>query len=157
LRVGVVDEFAEDPDKQLRVKVRLAGVDAKEKSVWARLAAPDAGKSRGWFFRPEAGDEVVVGFFADDPRQPVILGSLFGPKNTPPEAGGQPTKENAARVLVSRTGSMLGFIDDKKGSAFLETAGGARVLLDDSATSLVLRDQSGNEIAMTEDGIRIKT
>ena len=54
--------------------------------LWARLASPDAGKERGFFFRPEPGDEVVVGFLNDDPRQPVILGALYSSKNAPPRA-----------------------------------------------------------------------
>ena len=85
LHIGIVDKFDEDPDKQFRVKVILPGIDEMAGSVWARLAAPDAGKNRGWFFRPETGDEVVVGFFNNDPRQPVILGGMFSPKNARPD------------------------------------------------------------------------
>ena len=157
LQIGVVDKFEKDPDEQLRVKVNLPGIDAKTGVVWARLAAPDAGKNRGWFFRPEPGDEVVVGFFNNDPRQAVILGGLHGPKNTPPENFSELTQENKTKVLVTKTGTIFGFMDDKKGSVFIETAGGARVLLDDSAKSLELIDQNGNELKMDKDGIKIKT
>jgi Rhs element Vgr protein len=157
LHVGVVDKFEDDPAKELRVKVILPGIDATTGSVWARLASPDAGKNRGWFFRPEPGDEVVVGFFNDDPRQPVILGAMFSSKNTPPEDYATPTKENKTRVLASRTGSLLGFIDDKKGSVFVETAAGARILLDDSAKSVQVLDQNGNELKMDSNGIQLKT
>jgi len=157
LHIGVVDKFEEDPDKEFRVKLILPGIDPKAGSVWARLAAPDAGKNRGWFFRPEQGDEVVVGFFNDDPRQPVILGGLFGSKNIPPEDFSQLSKENKTKVIVTKTGTVIGFIDDKKGSVFIETKEGARVLLDDSAKSLELSDQNGNELKMTKDGITLKT
>ncbi len=157
LHIGVVDKFEEDPDKQFRVKVILPGIDEKTGAVWARLAAPDAGKNRGWFFRPETGDEVVVGFFNQDPRQPVILGGLFSPKNTPPKNASEITKENTTKAIVTKTGSMIGFIDDKKGSIFIETAEGARILLDDSAKSLELIDQNGNEFKMDDSGITIKT
>jgi uncharacterized protein involved in type VI secretion and phage assembly len=157
LHIGVVDKFEKDPDDQLRVKVNLPGIDAKTGVVWARLAAPDAGKNRGWFFRPEPGDEVVVGFFNNDPRQAVILGGLHGPKNVPPENFSEITQDNKTKVIVTKTGTIFGFIDDKKGSVFLETAGGARVLLDDSAKSLELTDQNGNELKMNKDGISIKT
>jgi uncharacterized protein involved in type VI secretion and phage assembly len=137
--------------------VILPGIDEKTGAVWARLAAPDAGKNRGWFFRPETGDEVVVGFFNQDPRQPVILGGLFSPKNTPPENASEITKENTTKAIVTKTGSMIGFIDDKKGSIFIETAEGTRILLDDSAKSLELIDQNGNEFKMDDSGITIKT
>ena len=38
-----------------------------EQGVWARVATLDAGNDRGTFFRPEVDDEVVLGFFHDDP------------------------------------------------------------------------------------------
>ncbi len=157
LHVGKVDTFKEDSEKELRVKVLLPGVDATTGSVWARLASPDAGKNRGWFFRPEQGDEVVVGFFNDDPRQAVILGSMFSSSNTPPQDLAAPTQANKKRVLVSKTGSRLGFIDDEKGSVFIETAGGAQILLDDSAKSVEVKDQNGNVLKMNSNGIQLKT
>lgn len=157
LHIAMVDKFEEDPDKQFRVKVILPGINEKTGSVWARLAAPDAGKNRGWFFRPETGDEVVVGFFNNDPRQPVILGSMYSPKNIPPENFSEISKDNKTKAIVTKTGSVIGFMDDKKGSVFIETAEGARVLLDDSAKSMELMDQNGNEITMDKNGITIKT
>ncbi len=157
LHIGVVDKFEADPDKQFRVKVILPGIDELSGSVWARLSTPDAGMNRGWVFRPETGDEVVVGFFNSDPRQPVILGGMFGPKNTPPENFSDITRENRNRVMVSKTGSVIGFMDDQKGSVFIETAEGARVLLDDSEKSMELSDQNGNKIRMDHNGITLKT
>ena len=52
-------------------------------------------------FRPEQGDEVVVGFVNDDTRQAVILGALFSAKNTLPEAVGNVTKENSTKAMVT--------------------------------------------------------
>ena len=49
------------------------------------LATLDAGKERGTFFRPEIGDEVVVGFLNDDPRHPVILGMCHSSAKPAPE------------------------------------------------------------------------
>jgi uncharacterized protein involved in type VI secretion and phage assembly len=156
LHIGKVDTFKEDPKKELRVKVILPGIDATTGSVWARLASPDAGKNRGWFFRPEQGDEVVVGFFNDDPRQAVILGAMFSSKNTPPQDLATPTQENKESALVSKTGSRFGFTDDEKGSVFIKTAGGARILLDDTAKLVSVQDQNGNELKMDSNGILLK-
>ena len=36
----------------------------------------DAGENRGSFWRPEIGDEVVLGFLNSDPRDAIILGML---------------------------------------------------------------------------------
>ena len=96
------------------LKVLLPGIDAKKGTIWARLASPDAGNERGFFFRPEPGDEVVVGFFNDDPRQAVILGAVYGAKNKPPRSLGKPTKENKDKSDRLQKSAMIGFLDDEK-------------------------------------------
>jgi Rhs element Vgr protein len=157
LHVGIVAAFEEDPDKLFRLKVILPAIDAEQGAVWARLASGDAGDKRGWFSRPEAGDEVVVGFFNSDPRQPVVLGSLFSPKNVPAAKYSAITDKNTMKVLVTKSGTAAGFIDDDKGSVFIETAGGGKVLVDDKEKSIALTDQNGNTITMDKDGITIKS
>jgi Rhs element Vgr protein len=157
LQIGVVDKFEADPDKEYRVKVLLPGIDAKTGVVWARLAAPDAGKNRGWFFRPEEGDEVVLGFFNDDPRQAVILGGLYSSKNTPPEKFSSLEEKNLKKALVTKKGTTFGFVDDDKAQVFIETAGGAKLVIDDDKKSIALVDQNGNELTMDDKGITLKT
>ena len=156
LQIGVVDKFAEDPDKEFRVKVILPGIDEKTGAVWARLATPDAGKERGYFFRPEPGDEVVVGFFNDDPRQAVVLGALYGSKNVPPKKM-KLTKDNLDKGIVSNKGITLGFTDDKKPSFFVETPGSNKLIIDDNDQKIQISDQHGNSITMSKDGIEIKS
>lgn len=156
LHVGIVDAFEDDPDKQLRVKVRLPGLGEKAASVWARLSAPDAGKERGWFFRPEPEDEVVVGFFNGDPRQPVILGSMFGPTNIPPSDYAETSEENKTKALVTKTGTVIGFVDGDKGSVFIETKDGRKFVLDDDQELIKLSDEAGNELTMDDQGVTMK-
>ena len=157
LQIGVVDKFVEDPDKELRVKVVLPGIGAKTEALWARLAAPDAGKDRGCFFRPEEGDEVVVGFFNQDPRQPVILGALYGSKNTAPQDCAEITKDNLKKGFVTRAGTKILFSDDKKASLALETASENRLRLDDDQETIEISDQHGNKITLDKDGITIES
>ena len=157
LQIGVVDKFEEDPDKEFRVKVILPGIDETKGAVWARLASPQAGKERGYFFRPETGDEVVVGFFNDDPRQAVILGAMFGSKNTPPKDLSTLTKDNIDKGIVTKTGSIIHFIDDKKAAILIATPKLNKVLLDDDNEMVEITDQHGNAITMNKDGIQIKS
>ena len=100
LQVGIVTELAGDPGKEhrIRVKVPLAGMD--EQGVWARVATLDAGDQRGTVFRPEKDDEVVLGFFHDDPAQPVVLGMLHSSAKAPPI---EPTDDNDEKGYVSRS------------------------------------------------------
>ena len=53
---------------------------SKAMGVWARMAHVYATEDCGFVFYPEVGDEVVLGFFDDDPTYPVILGSLYSSK-----------------------------------------------------------------------------
>lgn len=110
LQIGTVESILEDPGKEFRVKVKLLGLNQADNMLWARLALPDAGKKRGFNFLPEKDDEVVVGFLNGDPRQPIILGSLFS-SGLPPQFPAK--KENNIKGIVSRTGVGM-VIDDKE-------------------------------------------
>lgn len=157
LHIGIVDKFEADPDKELRVKVILPAIDEKTGAIWARLASPDAGKDRGYFFRPEPGDEVIVGFFNNDPRQPVILGAMYGSKNAAPKDLGRLSEKNLNKAIVTKQGTTIGFIDNEKASVFIETKNKNKLLFDDNAGSIQLSDQHGNSITMDKNGIAIKS
>ena len=157
LQIGVVGGFEEDPDGELRVRVMLPTVNPNNGLLWARLAVPDAGKERGYFFRPEPEDEVVVGFLNNDPRHPVILGGLYGSKNTPAAAMGDPSDKNDKKGIVTKKGTTIGFVDGDKASVFIETPNKNKLLFDDDAESVTLSDQHGNEIVLNKDGIVLKS
>jgi Rhs element Vgr protein len=156
LQIGIVTSL-DDPDKESRVKVILPGIDETKGEVWARLAAPDAGKGRGFFFRPEKGDEVIVGFFNDDPRQAVILGAMYSSKNTPPNGLDKDSKKNVDKGIVSRGGTSLTFSDKDKPSVVLQTPAANKITLDDDGQLIEIKDQHGNTITMSKDGITIKS
>jgi len=157
LQIGIVADFEADPAKEYRVKVILPGIDEKLGAVWARLATPDAGLERGFFFMPEKGDEVVVGFFNDDPRQPVILGAMFSSKNKLPAAIPPPDKDNKMKGIVTKQGSQFIFLDDKKSEILIQTPEENYIGISDDQQGIFLVDQHGNEITMNKDGITIKS
>lgn len=97
---------------------------------------------------------MVVGFFNDDPRQPVILGALYSSKNKPPE---QPSKDNIKKLIITKKGTTIGFIDDKKAAVFIETPEHNKILLDDDSKKIHISDQHGNTITMDANGIVIKS
>jgi Rhs element Vgr protein len=155
LQIGIVNGFEEDPAKEMRVKIMLPGMGSEAGTLWARLAALDAGKNRGVFFFPEPGDEVVVGFFNEDPRQPVILGGLYSSKNGAPSDLAPPTKDNLKKGIVTKGGTKIVWTDDKKPSVSIETKGKQRIFLDDDSEVLELSDKHGNKITMAKDGIKV--
>lgn len=155
LHIGIVAEFEEDPDHELRVKVLLPGIGEAADAIWARLASPDAGNGRGVFFRPETGDEVVVGFFNDDPRQAVILGSMYSSANPPGNDWSEIDEDNFKKGFTTKAGIKIEFIDEEKPKLRIETASANAILLDDDAESIEVADQHGNTIVMNSDGITI--
>ena len=92
----------------LKIKVPALGVDT---TIWARMAFPEAGNTRGFYAWPKTNDEVVLGYFNDDPRQPVILGSLYSSTNTPPLA---PNTTNLVKGWVSQLGMYIKFDDTNR-------------------------------------------
>ena len=150
LQVGVVTSN-EDPDSEHRVRVKLPLVDDADDGIWARVASLDAGDDRGFFFRPEIGDEVVLGFFDDDPRRAVMLGMLHSSAKAAPLTG---SDDNHEKVYQSRSKMKLSFNDDTKVMT-LETPAGNKMTMSEEDKGITIEDQNGNKIEMTADGITI--
>ncbi|NRB52993.1 MAG: type VI secretion system tip protein VgrG [Saprospiraceae bacterium] len=111
LQVGKVKQIYEDPDGEFRVLVTLPLIQSGDEGVWARLATFYATAESGAFFYPEVDDEVVVGFFNDDPRYPVILGSMYSSSRTAPET---PDENNSMKALVTKSKMKITFDEEKK-------------------------------------------
>ncbi|MEZ4382392.1 MAG: phage baseplate assembly protein V [Nannocystaceae bacterium] len=153
LQIGVIAAFEEDPTGAFRVRVLVPGIDAAEGVVWARLTAPDAGSERGYVFFPEVGDEVVVGFLGGDPRQAVVLGSLFSKKNIPPVAAID--ADNALRGIVSKSGIAIALIDGDAPVVSITTPGGHKLTMSEDKGSIEIVDLNGNSIALDDKGITL--
>ena len=152
LSVGVVTALEGDPGEAFRIAVRLPLV-SEAGELWARLATLDAGDGRGSVFRPEVGDEVVVGFLGGDPRQPVVLGALHGPAKAPPI---DPSDDNHEKGFVTRGGHKI-TVDDDAGVVTVATEGGQTVTLSDDAEAVTLADAHGNVLVLDADGIRLES
>ncbi len=152
LQIGVVVSN-EDPDGEHRVRVKMPLVNPDEDGTWARVSSMDAGDDRGFFFRPEIGDEVILGFLNDDPRQAVILGMLHSSAKAAPLEG---SDDNHQKVYQSRSKMKL-FFDDEKKVIQLETPAGNKFSLSEEDKAIKLEDQNGNKITMDADGIKIES
>jgi Rhs element Vgr protein len=153
LQIGVVTQLESDPDGEDRVLVRMPIVDPEEEGIWARMASPDAGQNRGIFFRPEIGDEVVLGFLNGDPRDPVILGMLHSSAKPAPLTAAD---DNHEKGLVTRSEIKLVFNDDEI-SVKLETPNGNTLTVSDQEGAILLEDENGNKITMNADGITLES
>ena len=153
LQIGVVTNIHEDPDGENRIRVKLPILDNENDGVWARLTSPDAADSRGWFCLPEVGDEVIVGFLNDDPRDPVILGSVYSSAKPPPLTA---EEENKEKGYFSKS-EMKFVFDDDKVSVTTETPGGNKIILSEDEGSILIEDENGNKMEMTSDGISMES
>jgi Rhs element Vgr protein len=153
LQIGVVTNIHEDPDGENRIRVKLPILDNENDGVWARLSSIDAGDTRGFYCLPEVGDEVIVGFLNDDPRDPVILGSLYSSAKPPPIS---PEEENKEKGYFSKS-EMKFVFDDDKVSVTTETPGGNKIILSEDEGSILIEDENGNKIEMTSDGINMES
>lgn len=152
LQTGIVQQVAEDPTGGARVLVNLPllrQTDGSTHGVWARVATFYASKEFGALFYPEVDDEVILGFMNEDPRFPVILGSVYSAAQTPPHTL---TEDNAVKMLRTRSGLQIAF-DDAEGILQLTTPGGCSIEMNDSARRLTLGDAHGNQGVFSSEGI----
>ena len=153
LQVGVVMKLDEDPCEQSRVQVKLPILQAETEGVWARLANFHASNAIGAFFVPEIGDEVILGYLNNDPSNPVVLGSLYGPKNKPPH---ELTAENNTKAIVTRSELKIEFDEDKKITTII-TPGENKLVVNDDEKSILMQDQNDNKVELSPDGIVLDT
>jgi len=153
LYVGIVKKLNEDPDSQYRIQVTIPILQDSSDGVWARLSGMYASKGFGAFFIPEVGDEVVLGFFNNDPSHPVVLGSLYSSGRKPAY---ELEAENNSKALVTRSELKLEFDDDKK-IVTVTTPGKNKIVLNDDEKSILLQDQNSNKVTLNDSGIQLQS
>jgi Rhs element Vgr protein len=151
LHIGVVMKLDEDPEGEQRIQVQMPYLQVETPGIWARLAQGHASSGFGHFFVPEVGDEVVLGFFNDDPGHPVILGSLYSSSRTPPYT---PEAENNTKAVVTRCLHRIEF-NEKDKIITIVTPSKNTLVLDDKDQSVLLKDQNGNSIKLSSAGIAL--
>lgn len=153
LQTGIVKQIYEDPDNQFRVQVTIPILADDANQVWARLATFYTGNGFGAYFMPEVGDEVILGFMNDDPRFPVILGSVYSSSIPAPET---PEENNYIKTLVTQSKLQLKFDDENKVVTIL-TPGGNTLVISDEDKGITLTDQNSNKIQMNDSGVTIES
>ncbi len=153
LQVGVVTTLEDDPDGEDRIQVRIPVIHKSDEGAWYRVSTLDAGKERGSFFRPEIGDEVIVGFINNDPRHGVVLGMCNSSDKPAPLTA---KDDNHEKGFQTRSKMKMIFNDDKK-SFTLETPAGNKFIISEDEKKIHFEDQNGNKITMNEDGIKIES
>lgn len=151
LHIGKVMKLDGDPLQQNRIQVKIPVLQTETEGIWARLSQFYGTNASGSFFIPEIDDEVIIGYFNNDPTQPVVLGSLYSSKFKPPY---DITKENYKKAIVSKEKLTLEFDDENK-IITIKTPGNNSVVIDDDQKSITISDQNKNTVCLSDSGISI--
>ncbi len=151
LQIGIVTKLDGDPDGQNRIQVKVPLLQAETIGVWARLATFYASSGFGEFFIPEIDDEVILGYLNNDPAHPVILGSVYSAKHTPPY---ELAADNNIKAVVTRSDLKLEFDDENK-VITVTTPAGNKLIISDQDKSILIQDQTDNKIELSTSGITI--
>jgi uncharacterized protein involved in type VI secretion and phage assembly len=89
----------------------------------------------------------------DDPRNPIILGSLYGPTRAPAYP---PDKENHKKAIVTRAKLEMTY-DDKDKIIEIKTPGGHSIQLNDKTGEIKIRDSNSNSVTLAGSGITIES
>ncbi|CAM1358311.1 type VI secretion system tip protein VgrG [Tenacibaculum xiamenense] len=153
LQIGIVSQLEEDPDGEERILVQIPIINNEEQGIWCRLALLDAGENRGTVFRPEIGDEVIIGFINQDPNNGVVLGMLHSSAKPSPISA---SDDNHEKGIVTRSDMRVVFDDDKK-SINISTPAGKIITLDEDAGTIVVEDDNSNKITIDSSGILMES
>ncbi len=117
-----------DPKKLGRVRVLFDW--GSQPTPWLRVVWPHAGKDRGFYFVPEIGDEVMVGFEMGHEAFPYVLGSLYNGKN-----------------------AQTGQYEEKDKHKVIRTISGNEILFDDHGRLVVKNGKNSMELNCKDDGV----
>ncbi len=153
LHVGIVTQLEADPNGEERILVKIPIINNEEQGIWCRVASPDAGDNRGFYFRPEIEDEVIIGFINEDPNNAVVLGTLYSSGKPSPIIA---SDDNHQKGIVTRS-EMKVLFDDEKKSIAIETPAGKKITLDEDKGVIIIEDENSNVITIDSKGIKLES
>ncbi|HLP95643.1 MAG TPA: phage baseplate assembly protein V [Saprospiraceae bacterium] len=153
LQTGRVKQMDQDPEGEYRILVEVPAFDPTGEGIWARMVQSFVGNQAGSYFLPDPGSEVILSFFNNDPRYPVILGSCYSSQNPAPF---EPRSENHIKGLVTKNHLSLSF-DDEHHIVTIQTPAGNKFSLSETDQSVLIQDQNGQRVIMNQDGIQLNS
>jgi uncharacterized protein involved in type VI secretion and phage assembly len=153
LHRGKVTQLDGDPLGENRIQVEIPILNGSDNMVWARLANLLGSNIYGTHLLPEVGDEVVLGFFNNDPCQAVILGSLCNRKQKPLF---DIIKGNDTTTIQTKSEIKMVFDEGKK-CFTIETPDKNMLTVSYNTKGITLVDQNKNKIVMDSKGITVES
>jgi len=139
---GLVTAKVKDRNSLGQVLLTFPWLTGKNDSYWAPVATMMGGNSRGSWFMPEKGDDVLVAFEHGDFDRPHVVGFMWNGQAKPPRLDPGGDADPQRRILYSVNGHMIEIYDPDVGS-------------DGDKGYIRLRDGYGSEIVMQDSEVRI--
>ncbi|SMO72628.1 Rhs element Vgr protein [Chryseobacterium rhizoplanae] len=115
-----------DPLGMGRVRVQFPWQENKgTSSPWLRLLQPHGGDGKGFYFVPEKGEEISVGFESNNAEKPYVMGTHYNGS----EKSGYQTENNSKKIIQTRSGNRIE-MDDEAGSITIRDAGNNTIVMD---------------------------
>lgn len=127
-----------DDKKQGRIKVRFDWQQDGKTTNWIRVQTPDAGISdkvpgnRGFVCIPEENDQVMVSYEHGNPDRPFVSGSMFHADSGKGGGDGNKTKS-----IMTRSGISV-IMDDSTGSVLIVDQTGENLIVIDGKDSITI-------------------
>ncbi|MFT6065410.1 MAG: phage protein D/phage baseplate assembly protein gpV [Paraglaciecola sp.] len=151
VHIGVVKKIDADPLNEGRIQVLIPALKSTGNGIWAKLSHFYISSKAGSFFIPEIDSQVVVSFISNDPRHPIVLGSLYTKANEPYT---KLKKDNALKAFVSKSKLTLEF-DDKDKIITISTPKENSIVISEKAKGIIITDQNKNIVKMSDKGIEL--
>ena len=95
-----------DPEKLGRVRLEFIWQPPKIWTPWVRIAQPHGGINKGFYYIPEKGEEVMVGFVHGNAEKPYVIGTLYNGIDCP-DKGKWYTASNDVKAIRTRNGHTI--------------------------------------------------
>ncbi len=110
-RAKVIDN--NDSEHLGRIRVQFLWQEMQDASLitpWIRITQPHGGNDKGFYFIPEIGEEVMVGFEMGNAEKPYAIGTLYHGKQRP--GGNWPDDTNDIKAIRTRNGHTIEIHDE---------------------------------------------
>ncbi|WP_296151311.1 phage baseplate assembly protein V [uncultured Flavobacterium sp.] len=114
-----------DPAGMGRVKVKYFWGKSDNESDWIRFPQAHAGSGKGFYFIPEIGEEVLVGFEGGNPDKAFVSGANYNGS----AVSGYADSGNNVKAIHTRSGTKI-LLNDGEGSVFIEDPSGNTWMMD---------------------------